>query len=192
MKTSTSIYLSLVLSVSLVSSVEAAKENFDRSKPHARATNGLDNDCNDKKAKPLTKRPQGAAGQQPTCNPNQASIKGGGHVTVLKARLRDDSQTNGGSPSSSRATDHNSSRSNKTSSSRATDHNSSRSNKTSSSRAQNDNSSRSNKRGAMQDGEDLVLRKRPGRTKYAPPGNCPSATKGKKSQAKANCPAKKQ
>jgi len=40
------IYLSLLMSSILVPTAEAAKENFDRSKPHANKASGLDDDCN--------------------------------------------------------------------------------------------------------------------------------------------------
>lgn len=194
MKTSSTICLSLILSISFASNANAAKENFDRSKPYVRATNGLDNDCNDKKANPLAKRPQGAAGQQPTCTMTQAGIKGGGHVTVLKANQGNDPQNMRNLYVSSRSNKN----SNKSSVMPGGGHvtvlkarlrNDPQTNGT---RAQDHNSSSSNRGVKYQDGDDLVLRKRPGRTKYTPPGNCPTPQKGVKSQAKSNCPAKNQ
>lgn len=93
MKNLTSIYLSLILSVSLISHAEAAKENFDRSKPTAQAANGLDNDCNGAKNKPACK-PQQLSSKpsqltnKPTCQPSNSAHcpKPFGHVTVLKAQ----------------------------------------------------------------------------------------------------------
>ena len=74
---------------------------------------------------------------------------------------------------------------------KATDYNSSRSNKSYGTNALNDNSSLSNKRGNYQDGDDLVLRKRPGRTKFTPSNNCPTPKSGEMSQTKPTCLDKK-
>lgn len=169
MKTSNSIYLSLILSISLVSNVEAAKENFDRSKPAVNTTNGLDNDCNSKLnkdvCKPSCKPSNSARCPKPFGHVTVLKAKEGhvtvlkakeGHVTVLKARALSDSQNN----------------------------------QSSGTRGQDDyNSSRSNKQGISHGGgDDLVLRKRPGRTKYTPTINCVKAKKGDNSQTKPSCP----
>jgi len=86
MKNSTLIYLSLVLSVSLVSNAEAAKENYDRSKNTLQSTNGLDNDCESIKNKDTCKPKQLTS--KSACKPSNSARcpKPFGHVTVLKAK----------------------------------------------------------------------------------------------------------
>jgi hypothetical protein len=179
MKTSSAICLSLILGISFVANTNAAKQNFARSKPHASAANTVDNNCDGKKAN---------TAQSPRC----VNLAPQHKFKATTTRAMDHNASRSNTTSRSSATDHNSSRSNKTSSSRATDHNSSRSNKTSSSRATDYNSSRSNKQGINQNGDDLVLRKRPGRTQFTPLTNCPTAKKGENKKVILNCPAKKQ
>ena len=156
MKTTTSICLSLIVSFAVISPANAAKENFDRSKPHVQVGHGLDNDCNSIKANKNGKRATTITVKQARCA--SANGIGGGHVTVLKARA----QNNAGGASQSNTT-----------------------------RAQDYNSSRSNRGVNYQDGNDLVLRKRPGRTKLTSPESCVKAKPGVKAKTKANCPVKK-
>ncbi len=156
MNTTTSICLSLIVSFAVISPVNAAKENFDRSKPHVQIGNGLDNDCNGSKPVKNGKRAATITVQQARCA--TANGVGAGHVTVLKARSQNNA---GGLPQSNNT------------------------------RAQDYNSSRSNRGVNYQDGSDLVLRKRPGRTKLNSPESCVKAKPGSKAKTKANCSVKK-
>lgn len=169
MKNSSSICLTLFLSISLASNVEAAKENFDRSKPHVRAGNGLDNDCNGKVCTPqqLTGKPR----CDPMTSPNSTNSQQAKTAQPSKCVKPMTPPTPSFVKSPIRPP------------------NGLQSNGT---KAQDYDSSRSNRRGVKHGGDDLILRKRPGRTKYTPPGNCPKPKMGVKSPMNPGCPTNKQ
>ena len=194
MKISNSIYLSLILSTSLISSVDAAKENFDRSKPHVRTANGLNNVCNDKKDTKVC-TPQQLAGN-PRCNPSATSKFN--DPTPIYMTIKDKSTQSSTcvkpkmqAPATLASSSIGPQSSLQSGGTKATDYNSSRSNKSYGASVMDYNSSHSNKQGVYQDGDDLFLRKRPGRTALTPSGRCSTPKFGKKSQTKVNCPAKK-
>ena len=179
MNTSSFICLTLFLSIGLASNVEAAKENFDRSKPHVRAGNGLDNDCNGKRATRVC-TPQQLTGKHrcdPITFPNSTISRGPTNSQQTKAAQPSKCVKPMTPPTPSFVK------------SPIKPPNGLQSNGT---KAHDYNSSRSNKNSVKRGGDDLILRKRPGRTKYTPPGNCPKPKMGVKSPTNPDCPTSKQ
>jgi len=75
MKILNSVCLTLLLAAVVISSVNAAKENFQRTKPHFSVGNGLDNDCDGDTLKEVCKKTSSRAQDHNSTRSNRATMK---------------------------------------------------------------------------------------------------------------------
>ena len=161
----TGFYLSVILSVSLVSSAQAAKGNYNRIKASTSENHGVDDNCNGKTDFQACKPQQTVALRCTTSNPsNSIDSK---TVQQNLAQAQTCSKPSMQQPSLQA--------------------NSIIEESTTNTKAQDYNSSRSNRGVRLQNDNDIVLRKRPGRTKFSPSANCPTP---KNSDVSPHCPDK--